>query len=385
MQKRSFPSIAADISLLGFGCMRLPVVGGDVAKIDYPLAEEMVETAIAGGVNYFDTAWPYHIGNSERFLGEVLAKYPREAFYLADKMPVWEVESVADLERIFDAQLEKCRVEYFDFYLVHCLNREFCKKYYDFDMYGFLEKKKDAGLIRRLGFSYHDDAALFAKLVSEHPWDFVQIQLNYLDWFDSDARALYEIAAERSVPVVVMEPIRGGALAELNAGATKILKTAAPDASIASWAMRFAASLPNVLTVLSGMSTPAHVADNLRSLTDFQPLSDAENRVLEEAVTAMRVTGAVPCTGCRYCMDCPVGVDIPRVFATYNFFRTHGDTDFYTHNYRTLKESEQAHNCVACGACVPNCPQRIDIPAYMAEITAGEPTGLNWEEWKVRE
>lgn len=385
MQKRSFPSIGADISLLGFGGMRLPTVGGDMTKIDYPVAQAMVDAAIAGGVNYFDTAWPYHAGHSERFLGEALAKYPRESFYLADKMPPWEIESAADLERIFETQLKRCRVEYFDFYLVHCLNRDFCPRYYDFAIYDFLQKKKEAGQIRRLGFSFHDDAELFAQLIAEHPWDFTQIQLNYLDWFDSDARALYELATQRGVPVIVMEPVRGGSLADLNAQATNILKTAAPDASIASWAIRFAASLPNVLTVLSGMTAPGHVADNLRTLTDFRPLSDAENRTLEAAVTTMRAAGTVPCTGCRYCMDCPAGVDIPRVFGVYNYFRTHGDVDTFTNDYRTICEPQQAHHCVACGTCVPNCPQKIDIPAFMAEITACEPRDLNWENWRVKE
>ncbi len=381
MEKRFFESVGEEISLLGFGCMRLPTRDGDAARINYPVAQAMVDAAIAGGVNYFDTAWPYHEGESERFIGEALSHHPRSSFHLADKLPTWEIESAADVDRIFAEQLKKCQVEYFDFYLIHCLNRDFMRNYKDVKIYDLLMKKKEAGLIRRLGFSFHDDADLFRKLIAEHPWDFTQIQLNYLDWHDSDARGLYEAATERNVPVIVMEPVRGGTLAELNAAATKILKTAKPDASNASWAIRFAASLPNVLTVLSGMTTPEQVADNLHTMTGFQPLSSRENQTLDEAVSAFRSSGTIPCTGCRYCMDCPFGVDIPRVFAAYNHFCIHQYPDAYVNDYRAIPESNQAHHCVACGACVPKCPQKIDIPVFMKEIGANEPTKLNWEQW----
>lgn len=373
MEIRHFPSIGADISLLGFGGMRLPILGNQTAKIDYPTAERMVETAIRGGVNYFDTAWPYHAGESETFMGAALSRYPRESFLLADKLPTWDIGSEADIHRIFKKQLQKCKVEYFDFYLVHCLDAALCETLYDVGIFDILRKKKEAGLIRRLGFSFHDNADLMEKLVSDFDWDFTQVQLNYMDWTDIDARRLYEIPTGRNIPVIVMEPVRGGTLAKLNDRAAGILKNAAPDVSVASWAIRFAASLPNVLTVLSGMSTPEQVEDNLKTLTDFRPLSDAERAVLAEAISAFRASGTVPCTGCRYCMDCPAGVDIPRVFAVYNQFCLDRDKMFYGVNYQSLRESQRANRCAACGQCVAACPQKIDIPGFMRKITKTEP------------
>lgn len=370
MERRSIPQFGKDISLLGFGCMRLPLLDPPKQDIDYPAAEALIDKAVAMGVNYFDTAWAYHDEKSEAFIGHALRKHPRDRIYLADKLPIWLVKSADDVDRLFQEQLERCQTSYFDFYLVHALDNDryhaICEP---FRVYDALRKKKEQGLIGHLGFSIHATADLLRTIVTDHQWDFAQIQLNYIDWDMCDAKSLYGILAERNIPVVVMEPVRGGALATLNDKAVGILKTADPEASAASWAIRYAASLPNVMTVLSGMSTMEQVEDNLKTMADFRPLSEAEHAVIGKAAAAYRESGAIPCTACRYCMDCPSGVDIPRVFAVYNHYCVNKRRIQFTNNYKALREGEQAHNCIACNVCVEQCPQKIDIPAQMRMVT----------------
>lgn len=354
-----------DISLLGFGMMRLPVIDGDSSKIDYDLAMEMIDTAYKSGVNYFDTAWPYHQTQSEPFAAKALARYPRDSFHLASKLPTWLINSKQDVEDYFNKQLERCGVEYFDFYLIHTLDEDLWPKVAQFDIIAQLMEKKKQGLIKNLGFSFHSTPALMREIVAAHKWDFAQIQLNYLDWEFQDAKTLYQILADNSIPTVVMEPIRGGALVTLCPEAAAILQKADPKASNASWALRYVASLPNVLTVLSGMSLPQHVADNVKTMTGFKPLSDAERQVVADAVEAYRKAGAIPCTGCRYCMDCPAGVDIPRVFGIYNDYKTRQAPGTFLGNYQLMGEEKQASSCVECGNCVKLCPQGINIPAQL--------------------
>jgi predicted aldo/keto reductase-like oxidoreductase len=369
MEKRKIACLNADVSLLGFGLMRLPVVGGDKSKIDYPVAEKMVERAFQGGINYFDTAYPYHERMSEVFAGDVLSKYPRDSYYLASKMPTWElVQSEDDVKRIFEEQLKKCKTAYFDFYLVHSFDPEHFERFKRFKMYEYLSKKKEEGLVKRLGFSFHSNPDLLAQIVEGCQWDFVQIQLNYLDWELLNARRFYQYLEARKLPVVVMEPVRGGALATLNDKAREILKNADPEASPASWAIRFAASLPQVMTVLSGMSTPEQMEDNLKTMNPFKPLSEEEYRVISRAAQAYNASGAIPCTGCRYCMDCPEGVDIPRIFSQYNHYQISGRRNVFEGAYKYLREKEKAHNCVSCGRCLKLCPQGLDIPKHLKEI-----------------
>lgn len=369
MEKRHVPQFGKDISLLGFGCMRLPQNGPSAKDIDYPQAEAMIDAAIAAGVNYFDTAWPYHEGVSEEFVRKALGKYPRESVYIADKLPIWLVKSAEDVDRLFDQQLERCGVSFFDFYLVHALDHgRYHTIHEQFGVYETLRRKKEEGLIRHLGFSYHDTADLLETIVTDYQWDFVQIQLNYIDWEMCDAKSLYRVLAERNIPAVIMEPVRGGALASLNEKAVDILKTAAPERSAASWAIRYAASLPGVMTVLSGMSDMEQVEDNIRTMTDFRPLSEKEHAVIEAAAAAYRESDAIPCTACRYCMDCPSGVDIPRVFAIYNHYCVNKRIIQFRNNYQTLRTGEQAHNCVACAICMEHCPQKIDIPGQLALV-----------------
>ena len=374
MEMRKFKGIAKEISLLGFGLMRLPLTSESSRDIDYGKSADMVARAIDAGVNYFDTAWVYHEGQSEVFAGNALSKYPRGKYHLATKMPIWVLESQGDLERIFTEQLKKCRVDYFDFYLLHNIGGETYDMSVKYNVYEFLRKKKEAGYIRYLGFSIHDGPDLLDEAVKRWEWDFAQIQLNYIDWDTLDSKRQYQILADRGIPVVVMEPVRGGMLASLQGPAADILKSADANASQASWAIRYAASLPGVITVLSGMTAMEQVEDNLKTFSDFRPVSDEERAVLDKAAAAYRSSGTIPCTGCRYCMDCPSGVDIPRVFGIYNHYKTVNTVNptmakiVFINTYRTLSESQKAHNCIACGACASHCPQGIDIPKFMKEI-----------------
>ncbi len=371
MEMRTYKNTDEKISLLGFGCMRLPLVG-DTQKIDTAMAQEMVDYAIKNGVNYFDTAYVYHEAMSEFFIGEALSKYPRSTFNLATKMPTWLISSEEDVHRIFDEQLKKCRVEYFDYYLIHNLQEESFKNAEKHNIYHLLREKQREGKIRRLGFSFHDRPSLLKEIVNKHEWDFVQIQLNYMDWELQDASRLYEILVEKGIPVIVMEPVRGGALNTLCPESVELLKKAAPDASIASWAIRYAASLHGVLTVLSGMSNLEQVRDNIKTMSDFHPLSQDDYDTINTALAKFRLSGKIPCTACRYCMDCPSGVDIPKVFAIYNRYHHCGtgpDERFlFDFEYQVLGKDKQAENCINCGVCVSNCPQAIDIPQWMHQV-----------------
>ena len=361
------------ISLLGFGTMRLPRISEDKQDIDAKTAQQMTDDAIENGVNYFDTAYPYHNGESETFIGGALEKHDRSSFNLATKMPIWLIRSKNDTEKIFEEQLKKCRVDYFDFYLIHNINEAFFDSIEKYQIYDFLKQKQKEGKIRYLGFSFHDNPGLLEKTVLKYEWDFAQIQLNYLDWELQDAKRQYEILTEKEIPIIVMEPVRGGALATLSENAVEILKAADPAASPASWAIRYAATFPNVLTVLSGMSDMEQLKDNIKTMTDFRPLTDEDKKTIEKAVTAYRESLEIPCTYCRYCMECPSGVHIPKVFAKYNQQRAKGkdaDTFYFFMEYSLLGEKRQAHQCTECGVCLSKCPQKIDIPAELKKIAA---------------
>ncbi|MDR2633780.1 MAG: aldo/keto reductase [Treponema sp.] len=371
MEKRNFGN--GEVSLLGFGLMRLPCKNGN-ADIDREQAGKMLDAALAGGVNYFDTAWMYHGGQSEPFAGEALSRYERSSFYLASKMPVMVLQNAGDVERIFTEQLKKCRTDYFDFYLVHGIRHNYLKVIEDCRVYEQLQKKKEAGCIRHLGFSFHDRPELLQRIVDEHAYDFAQIQLNYLDWELQDAKGQYQILAQKHIPVHIMEPVRGGSLANLGAEAAGIFKEARPAASPASWALRYAASLSGVQVVLSGMTTLEQLTDNIATFSPFAPLTDTERGVIANALGAYRKTLAVPCTSCRYCMDCPSGVEIPKALAVYNnrarlAAEKHPMADFlFTMEYGMLKEEEQAKQCMDCGQCKERCPQHLDIPHWMKQV-----------------
>ncbi len=371
METRQYPGTGEAVSLLGFGAMRLPIVGDDSAAIDRAAAKEMVDAAIAGGITYFDTAYVYHGGMSEVVLGEALAAHPRGAYTLATKLPPWRLTCEEDVTRLFEEQLRRCRVDYFDYYLLHNQN---VRNLAVFEKYGAYEKMRELqkqGKIRKLGFSFHDRPALLKKIIDTYEWDFAQIQLNYLDWDAQDAKRQYELLAGKSIPVVVMEPVRGGSLAQLTPASAAVFTGADPTASLASWAIRYAASLPGVLTVLSGMSNIEQLRDNLATMNSFAPLSAAERATVERAVAVYRAAAAVPCTACRYCMDCEFGVDIPHVFTVYNQLQSSGSTDGFQMSYSgLLNAGSSAASCRQCGVCVAKCPQNIDIPAQMEKIDA---------------
>lgn len=366
MEYRAQEKLSCRPSLLGMGCMRLPL--DEEGAIDRPRAKQMLHKAFESGVNYFDVAYMYHKGEAEDFVGEALADLPRDQFYLASKMPAWLVETKEDVERVFNEQLKKCRVDHFDFYLCHSLDKENFAKQEKLGIFEFLQKKKQEGVIRRLGFSFHDTPEVLREICKAHPWDFAQLQLNYLDWTLQRAKEQYEILEEFGLPCVVMEPVRGGALAHLCDEAEALLKKAAPQRSIASWAIRFAASQPNVMVVLSGMSDEAQMADNLSTFEPFQPLSQEERKVLEEALEIDTKAQRIPCTGCRYCMPCPFGVDIPGVFKAYNDCAVKRSPKGLPKALAELPESAWPDQCRACGKCAAVCPQHIQIPDKMKEL-----------------
>jgi predicted aldo/keto reductase-like oxidoreductase len=313
----------------------------------------------------------YHNGLSETFAGDVLSRYSREKYFLASKMPTGTlIESVDDVERIFNEQLKKCKVDYFDFYLMHRLTRHNFEHSKRLGVYEYLSRKKREGYIHHLGFSFHDSSDVLKRITAEYEWEFSQIQLNYIDWDACDAKTQYDILTKSQLPVIVMEPLRGGALASLNRDTASLLKKANPDKSVASWALRFAASFSNVMTVLSGMSSIDHVLDNAETMNTFAPVSNEEKEIISKVAALYNVAGAIPCTGCRYCMDCGHGVDIPRVFSTYNRYCMEKNRVDFANSYITLNERQRAHNCVGCGKCVKQCPQNIMIPKQMKEIVS---------------
>jgi len=366
---------AADISLLGFGLMRLPRRQGKPFDIDYEASTELIEHAMANGVNYFDTAYTY--GGSEDFVGHALSVYRRDSYYLATKCPPWMINGEEDFERIFAEQQKRCNTDYFDFYLVHNFaqeskraagNAEYFERFEKIGMYDMLKRKKAEGKIRNIGFSFHGTLEILRRTVEEYGWDFAQIQLNYVDWKATDAKAQYDVLAKKGIPAIVMEPLRGGALAQLNEASAAVLKAARPDESIASWGLRYAASLPGVLTVLSGMNSMPQLLDNISALSGFTPVTDKDKELLDEAAAIFSKSGTIGCTGCGYCLPCPGGVNIPSVFSIYNHARRAGFHIPFDNGYATLEEGEKASNCVQCGLCMERCPQHLAIPEYLREV-----------------
>jgi len=368
------------LSGLGFGLMRLPCLSD--GSIDQAQMNRMVDLAIENGVNYFDTAYPYHKGFSEIATREALKRYPRESYYLATKFPGHIVAESYDPAKVFENQLKKCGVEYFDFYLLHNVCENSMDVYEDpkWGIIDYFVEQKRLGRIRHLGFSTHaqmDTMESFLDRHGEH-MEFCQIQMNYLDWTLQDAKGKYEMLTRRGIPVVVMESVRGGRLASLSEGNEAKLKALRPDASIASWALRFLQGLPNVAVILSGMSDEAQMLDNIRTFTDRRPTTDAENGVLFEI--AEELSRAVPCTACRYCCDgCPVGLDIPALIKHYND-ATVAPSLVVGMYLDSLPADKLPSACIGCGQCSAICPQKIDIPGVMAAFTEKRKSLPNWNE-----
>lgn len=362
-----------ELSRLGLGTMRLPVKG--IIKreanpiIDYKEAQKLVDFAIENGINYFDTAYMYHAGKSEKFIGTALSKYPRESYYLVDKLPIWMCKKPADMEKIFSNQLKRTGTAYFDNYLLHSLDKNNFEKCEKFGAYDFLVEKQKQGIIKNIGFSFHGTIEDLKQIVSAHHWDFAQIQLNYLDWKNQDAKTQYEILTEAGIPVIVMEPVRGGKLADIPKDAEQLLKNINSDASAASWAIKFVANLPNVVTILSGMNSIEQLQDNINTLTDFKPLTDSELQACFNAASIMNKKDVIPCTGCDYCADCPKGVKISTVFACYNEYKN-GDIseEESKKKYSEIPAENNADACIKCGKCASHCPQSIKIPEKLEEL-----------------
>ena len=356
---------------LGFGLMRLPQKDN---KIDLDELCRMVDYYMTAGLNYFDTAYVYHGGMSEVAAGDALVKrYPRDSFYLATKLPAWEIKCAEDRDRIFQEQLDRAGVDYYDFYLLHSIedgnNYDTYEKY---DCFSWAMEKKKEGKIRTFGFSYHGSPELLEKILDDHPEvEFVQIQLNYADWDNPVVRSgeLYEILHRRNIPMIIMEPVKGGTLAVLDPELEAKYKALRPDASAASWALRFVGSLPGVMTILSGMSTEDQMKDNLATFTNFEPLSEKEKSVIQEVVSIMHSMPLIGCTSCRYCTDgCPMQISIPDVFRTINTLRRYPD-DWRSKNFYSglIQRSGKASDCIACGQCEGVCPQHLPIIELLKE------------------
>ena len=364
---------------LGFGLMRLPLLDADRAdSIDMQQTKQMVDLFLERGFTYFDTAWMYCAFQSENAAKEALVdRHPRESFTLATKLHCGFIHTKEDRDKVFEQQREKCGVEYFDYYLLHDIGQDHYKKYNRLDCFNWLQEKKRQGLVRHIGFSFHDDAELLDKVLTEHPeMEFVQLQINYLDWDNQGIQSgkCYETAVCHGVPVIVMEPVKGGTLANLPPQVEQMFRAVHPDWSPSSWAIRFAASLPNVKLVLSGMSNMEQLLDNTGYMSDFVPLNQEEQTIIGKAVAMINDNITIPCTGCAYCVPgCPRNIPIPRYFSLYNAEKQEcpkqwtPQEEYYD---RLTANFGRAGDCIGCGQCEGACPQHLPIIKFLKEISA---------------
>ena len=397
MQMRTSPKNGETVSLLGYGCMRWPMKNGEDGKdhIDQEAVNEMVDYAYRNGVNYYDTSPAYLQGQSEEAAGIALSRYPRESYYIATKLSNFNNFSrEAGLKMYRDSQ-KALRTDYFDYYLLHAIGTSgfegFEERYLNIGLLDFLLEEREAGRIRNLGFSFHGRSEVFDRFMELHEkyhWDFVQIEMNYVDWEHAkvpenvNADYLYEELAKRNIPATIMEPLLGGRLAKLPDAIAEKMKEREPQMSIASWAFRFCGSYPNILTVLSGMSSMDPLIENVETFSHFKPLNDEEKAFLMEMADLMEDYPTVPCTACSYCMPCPYGIDIPTIFRHYNDHVNSGEIAQsceqdhfqrlkrrYLVSYdRAVETVRQADHCIGCGQCRPKCPQSIDIPRALRRI-----------------
>ncbi len=362
------------LSALGMGNMRLPVLDGDDSRIDARTAQEMVDYCMAHGVNYYDTAWGYHGGNSELVVGELLAKYPRESFYLASKFPGYDLNNMGKTAEIFEKQLEKCRVDCFDFYLFHNVCEMNIDAYLDpkYGTFDYLMAQKRSGRIRHLGFSAHGDIPTMRRFLEAYGRDmeFCQIELNYFDWSFQDAKGKLELLREWNIPVWVMEPVRGGQLAKQRPEDEALLKAARPDEGVPAWAFRFLQSLPGVTVTLSGMTNLQQVQDNIATYAQLKPLNAEEMQLILSIADGMIRRTTVPCTACHYCVShCPMQLPIPDLLKLYNEAMAAGSGMFIASmKLASLPAEHQPSACIACHSCEQVCPQQIHIPDALADF-----------------
>ena len=365
---------------LGFGCMRLPLLDpNDGGSIDMETLKEMVDTFLSRGFTYFDTAWMYCGGRSEEAMGETLVKrHPRDSFTLTSKLPAYKIKCKEDRDRIFNIQLERTGAGFFDYYLLHDINDHSITTFREMDCFTWIKEKQEQGLVKHIGFSFHGGARLLEQLLQEHPeMEYVQLQLNYLDW-DSDAiqsGACYDLCEQYGRKVLVMEPVKGGTLAKVPEAVEALFKAYDPKPSVASWAIRFAASRKNVVMVLSGMSDMAQMLDNTGYMADFQPLTEEEEALCRKAAQIINSAVAIPCTGCAYCVvNCPMNICIPQYFSVYNVDKREmegkGWTPQFTYFDNLTTKFGKPSACVGCGQCEDMCPQHLPIREYLKEVSA---------------
>lgn len=368
--------MAKDFAPLGFGFMRLPTEPDSEGKVfDHAQVCAMVDAFMDAGFTYFDTAYGYHDGRSEHELKAALVdRYPRDAYTVATKLPAWAARDADHAKGMFERSLQKTGLQHFDYYLLHNLGNERTKVFDEFGIWDYLAEKREQGLIRNLGFSIHDSAEALEKVLDAHPdVDFVQLQINYADWESSliESRKCYEAARARNLPVVIMEPVKGGSLVKLPEQAQAVLRGCDPGASMASWALRFCASLPGVLAVLSGMSTIEQMQDNVATFKEARPLDGREMQAISKVQGILEQAGGVPCTDCRYCMEgCPSGIETPIILESLNILDRFGDMHRAQENYDWNTEGAEASLCIGCGACEAVCPQKIGIVGQL-ERAAG--------------
>ncbi len=362
------------LSALGLGCMRLPVLDGDFNKIDVDAVKEMVAYAFEKGINYFDTAWAYHGCNSEPVMGEVLSQYPRESFYLASKFPGYDSNSLNKVADIFERQLKKCQVEYFDFYMFHNVCEANIDNYLnpEYGIYDYLIEQKKNGRIRHLGFSTHGALPTMKRFLDAYGKDmeFCQIQLNWLDWKMQNAKAKVELLNEWNIPIWVMEPVRGGKLVSVEPEYEAQLKEARPEATVVEWAFRFLQSVPNVVVTLSGMSNMTQLKENIATYETSKPLDEKETQLLFDIANAMTAKNTLPCTSCRYCTDhCPMELDIPNLIELYNDYIYSGGGFLAPMVVGALPDDKKPSACIGCRGCEEVCPQNIKISEMMSDFS----------------
>ncbi len=353
------------LSVLGMGNMRLPVnEAAEGRPIDYDKAKAIIDKAMAAGINYYDTAYIYHGGESEVFTGKALKEYPRDSYYVATK---FNLDANPDYRAQFAEQLRRLDMDHVDFYLLHGIMDHNADAFFDNGAVAYFDEMKAQGKIRYFGFSFHGTPSALRKVVKKHQWDFVQIQLNYYDWLYGDAKELYKILEDANIPVMVMEPVRGGLLAKMTDESAAVLKCANSEASLASWALKWVKSLPAVQVALSGMGDLEQLSDNIATMSSEEAMTSTEQMYIENAAQKLRLSIAVPCTACRYCTDdCPMSLDIPRLLATYNEVKLSGAWRLSA--IKDIPEDRLPAACIACGNCMKHCPQSIKIPTYLKEM-----------------
>jgi len=372
MYKRKIEKLNCSPSMLGFGCMRFPTLAD--GHIDELKATEMLETAMANGVTYIDTAYPYHNGESEPFVGKVLKNHKRDSFMLATKLPVWLIKTKADVRRLFAEQLQRLQVESIDFYLLHALDGDRWDELVKMGVPEEVAELQKEGLIRYMGFSFHDEYPVFEKIATYRKWDFCQLQYNYLDTKVQAGDLGYDLTVKLDIPLIVMEPIKGGTLAALPKDIADVFKDYNPKASLSSWALRWVATHENVKVILSGMTTMEHVLDNLETFNNYKPLSQKESELVNKVTEIVNSRMRNGCTGCEYCMPCPFGVNIPRNFRIWNDYGVFNDLKKANRRYWIdMKAEERADMCQACGICETLCPQHLHIIDDLKQVALDLP------------